>query len=157
MISPDAKAGPTPDILRVLYFFLAMVRSIQIRDHGQHSTCRAKLLGGHLFGEVLPEASSVLKPPTLGKGVFKPATLLPSSQGIKSEYNILGSSTFSISYKIVNESVFFRFLPTSCGTLASYIQDHHASFAFIFYQELRKRARGQLLHKYWVLQDDFME
>jgi hypothetical protein len=106
VISPDAKAGPTLDILRVLYFFLAMARSIQIRDHGQYSTCQAKLLGGHLFDEVLPEASSVLKPTTLGKRGSKLATLLPSSQGIKSEYNILGSSTFSISYKFVNESVF---------------------------------------------------
>jgi hypothetical protein len=157
VISPDAKAGPTPDILRVLYFFLAMVRSIQIRDRGRYSTCRAKLPGGHLFDEVLPEASSVLKPPTLRKRVYNPATFLPSSQGIKSEYNILGSSTFSISYKFVNESVFFRFFPTSCGALASYIQDHHASFAFIFYQELRKRVRGQLLHRYWVSQNDFME
>ena len=67
MIFPGAKAGPTPDILRVIYFFLATVRSIQILDHGQDSTCRAKLLGGHLFDDVLPEASSVLKPPTLGK------------------------------------------------------------------------------------------
>jgi hypothetical protein len=157
VISPDAKAGPTLDILRGFYFFLAMIRSIQIRDRDQYSTCQAKLRGGHLFDDVLPEASSVLKPPTLGKGVFKPATLLPSSQGIKSEYNTLGSSTFSISCKFINKSVFFRFLWTSCAALASYIQDHHASFAFIFYQELRKCARGQLLYKYWVLQDDFME
>jgi hypothetical protein len=152
VISPDAEAGPTLDILRVLYFFLAMVRSIQIRGHGQYSTCRAKLLGGHLFDDVLPGASSVLKPPTLGKGVFKPATLLPSSHGIKSEYNTLASSTFSISCKFI-----FRFLWTSCEALASYVQDYHTSFAFIFYQELRKRARGQLLYKHWVLQDDFME
>lgn len=150
MISPDAKAEPTPDILRVLYFFLATARSIQIRDHGQYLMCRAILLGGHRSDEVLAEASSVLKPPTLEKGVIKISTLLPSSQGIKSEYNILDSSTFSISYKFVNKSVFFRFLPTSFGALASYVQDHHALFAFIFYQELRKRARGQLLHKYWV-------
>src|SRR6266566_6338320 len=106
LISPDANAGPTLDIPRVLYFFLAMVRSTQIRDHGQYSTCQAKLLGGHLFDDVLLEVSSVLKPPTLGNGVFKPATLLPSSQGIKSEYNTLGSSTFSISCKFMNVSVF---------------------------------------------------
>ena len=106
MISPDAKAGPTPDILCMLYFPLAMVRSVQIRDHGQYSTCIAKLLGGHLFDGVLLEESSVLKPPTLGEGVLKQATLLPSSQGIRSEYNTLGSSTFSISCKFINESVF---------------------------------------------------
>ena len=157
MISPDAKAGPTLDILHVLGFFLATIRSIQIRDHGQYSTCQAKLLGEHLFDDVLPEASSVLKAPTLGKKVFKPATLIPSSQGIKSEYNTLGSSTFSISYNSSVSQFPLRFFLTSCETLASYIQDHHASFAFIFYQELRKRVRGRLLYKYWVLQDDFME
>ena len=85
-----------------------MVHGIRIRDHGLYSTFQAKLLGGHLFADVLPEASSVLKSPTLGKGVFKPATLLPSSQGIKSEYSTLGSSTFSISCKFINESVFFK-------------------------------------------------
>ena len=120
-----------------------MAHSTQTRDHDQYSTCQAKLLGEHLFDDVLPEASSVLKPSTLGKAV-KSAMLLPSSQGIKSEYNTLASSTFSISCKFINVS---RFLWTSCGALASYIQDHNASFAFIFYQELRKRARGQFLDK----------
>ena len=105
VISPDGEAGPILDIPRVLHFFLAMVRSIQVRGHGRYSTCQAKLLGGHLSDDVLPEASSVLKPSTLGKGVFEPATLLPSSQGIKSEYNTLASATFSISCKFINEQI----------------------------------------------------
>ena len=105
-----AGAGPAPDILRGSLSSLTTIRRIQKRDHGRCLTCLAKSPGAHQLDDDLSRASIVLGTAHVRHGgkEGQASDALPSSQGIKSEYNILGSSTFSISCKSIYHSVFLE-------------------------------------------------